>query len=59
MTLVLRLVSYLALALTVASPLLLWSGRLSVETNLHVLAVAMVLWFGSAIFWIKPEKHDA
>jgi hypothetical protein len=55
----LRLLSYLGLALSVVPPLLVWAGRLSMETNLQLLTVGMFVWFGSAIFWIKPEKHDA
>lgn len=56
---ILRVISYLGLAITVVSPLLVWAGRLTMSTNYTVLAIGMVLWFGSAIFWIKPDKHEA
>jgi len=53
---VLRLVSYLGLALSVIPPLLLWAGRIEMSTNRVLLNVGMCLWFGTAIFWIKREK---
>ena len=51
----LRIVSFVGLALTILSPLLTWGGKLNMSTNYVLLNVGMVLWFGTAIFWIK--KH--
>lgn len=59
MTLALRLISYLGLALSVVPPVLVWAGRLDMSTNYVLLNIGMVLWFGSAIFWIKPDQHEA
>jgi len=59
MTLALRLISYLGLALSVVPPVLVWAGRLDMPTNYVLLNIGMVLWFGSAIFWIKPDQHQA
>jgi len=50
-----KYISYLGLAITVAAPLLVWAGKISIEANKIILIVSMILWFGSAIFWIK---HD-
>jgi hypothetical protein len=50
-----KTISYLGLAITVAAPLLVWAGKISIETNKIMLVIGMILWFGSAIFWIK---HD-
>jgi hypothetical protein len=50
-----KAISYLALALTVAAPLLVWAGKISIEANKTLLIVGMFLWFGTAILWIK---HD-
>jgi hypothetical protein len=55
----LKLISYLGLALSVVPPLLVWTGRLDMATNYVLLNIGMVLWFGSAILWIKPDKHEA
>lgn len=52
----LRLISYAGLALTVLPAGLVFYGLLSVERFYLLAAVGMVLWFGSAVCWIKPEK---
>ena len=52
---ILKSISYLGLAITVAAPLLVWADKISIETNKTLLIIGMILWFGSAIFWIK---HD-
>ena len=51
----LKPISYLGLAITIVSPILVWNGQISVETNKTLLILGMILWFGTAIFWIK---HD-
>ena len=56
----LRVISYIGLTLTIFGPLLLWAGKLDIATNRLLLNVGMVLWFGTAIFWIRPhEEEDA
>lgn len=52
---ILQSISYVGLAITVAAPLLVWAGKISIEANKTLLILGMILWFGSAIFWIK---HD-
>jgi hypothetical protein len=54
---ILRIISYLGLAITVLAPLLLWAGKLEMATNLLLLNIGMILWFGTAIFWIKPHEE--
>lgn len=53
----LRILSYLGLAITCLAPLLLWAGKLEVSTNRILLNIGMVLWFGTAIFWIKKNEE--
>lgn len=53
---VLRIISYLGLAITIVSPILLWAGELEIATNRVLLNIGMILWFGTAVFWIK--KHE-
>ena len=55
----LETVSYLGLALTVISPLLAWYGVIAADTNRALLVVAMVMWFGTAVFWIRRGDPDA
>ena len=55
----LRLISYLGLALTIVPSLLVFAGALPHETNLRLMALGALLWFGTAVFWIKPDKTEA
>jgi len=55
---ILKAISYLGLAVTIAAPLLVWAGKLSIEANKTLLIVGMLVWFGSAVFWIKREKTE-
>ena len=55
---ILKTISYLGLAITIAAPLLVWAGKLSIEANKTLLIVGMLVWFGSAVFWIKREKTE-
>jgi hypothetical protein len=56
MNAILKTISYLGLGITVAAPLLVWAGTISIETNKALLIVGMFLWFGTAVLWIK---HDS
>lgn len=57
MTPMLKTISYLGLGLTVVAPLLMWAGMITIQTNKDLLIVGMVLWFGTAVFWIR-RRHD-
>lgn len=54
----LRLVSYLGLALTITPPVLVFAGALSHDTSLRLVGLGTILWFGTAVFWIKPDKTE-
>ena len=54
----LRLVSYLGLALTIVPSLFVFAGALTHDTNLRLMTLGAVLWFGTAVFWIKPDKTE-
>ena len=58
MTTLLRLISYTGLALTVLPALFVFSGTLSLERYHTLATVGMVLWFATAVLWIKPEKTE-
>lgn len=51
----LRLVSYSGLAISFLPALLVFQGMMAKETYFQLLLVGMLLWFGTAIFWIKPD----
>lgn len=54
----LRLVSYLGLALTVLPAFFVLAGSLSLPVYYKIINAGMVLWFATAIFWIKAEKTE-
>lgn len=55
----LKLVSFVGLALTILPAVFVFVGALPVERHYLLAAVGMALWFGSAVLWIKPEKTDS
>jgi hypothetical protein len=55
--LLLKIISYLALAGTIVPSLLVFFGDLDNQMNKSIMAVSMVIWFVTAPFWIN-EKTD-
>jgi len=53
--LVLQLISFLGLALTIIPAFLAFGDILSKETYLWLMVLGMVMWFSTAIFWIKRD----
>jgi len=53
--LILQIISFIGLALSIIPAFLLFGGMLAKDTYLLLMIVGMVLWFGSALFWIKPD----
>lgn len=58
MNTVLRIISYIGLAFSLVPAFLVWKGVITFQTDLTLLVVGMVLWFGTAIFWIKEDKTE-
>jgi len=56
MTTMLRLLSWLGLALTLGPSLLVFAGRITWETHSRLMLVGMLLWFFTAPFWMKDRK---
>ena len=54
----LRVVSFLGLALTVLLPVLALGGDLSQSTSFSLMNIGMVLWFSTAVFWIKGGQAE-
>ena len=53
-----KLLSYAGLLLTVAPAIAFLAGRISLEHHYLFMLLGMVLWFGTAGFWIKPKRND-
>jgi hypothetical protein len=52
----LQIISYAGLAMSIVPALLVYHGSISMDAYYKLMVLGMVLWFGSAIFWIKPEQ---
>lgn len=50
----LQVISFLGLALSIVPAFLVFWAIISKQTYLWLMILGMVLWFGTAIFWIKP-----
>jgi hypothetical protein len=53
---VLKTVSFLGLALSIIPAFLVFGGVVSKDVHLQVMILGMVMWFGTAIFWIKRDQ---
>jgi len=54
---VLKLVSYTGLALSLVPAFLFFAGKLDRPVYLNLLIAGMILWFATAIFWIKSDHQ--
>lgn len=54
--LLLRAVSYCGLALSIVPAVLVFTGHLSNATYMRLMIVGMVLWFATAVLWVKPDQ---
>lgn len=50
---ILKALSFLGLALTIVPSMLVFRGTIAIETHYTLMIVGMVLWFGTAPFWMK------
>ena len=50
-------VSYLALVLLVAAPILFYGEKITLETNKLLLIIATIAWFVTAIYWMNDKKQ--
>jgi len=51
----LQVVSFSGLALSVIPAFLVYGGAMEKQAYLNLMLVGMVLWFGTAIFWIRKD----
>ena len=56
---VMEIISYLALVLIVAAPVLFYSEKIDLALNKTLLTIATVIWFASALCWIGREKKES
>ncbi len=58
MNIILKIISYLALAGTIVPALLVFSGDMDLQTNKNIMAISMVVWFVTAPLWINKKSDE-
>lgn len=51
----LKLISYCGLALSIIPAFLVYHDTLSKESYFNLMILGMLLWFSTAVFWVKPD----
>lgn len=54
---ILQTISYLGLALSIIPAFLVFGGILSKKVYLGLMLVGMVLWFSTAVFWVRKDHQ--
>ncbi|MBN1764283.1 MAG: hypothetical protein JW860_03420 [Sedimentisphaerales bacterium] len=54
----LKIVSFTGLVLSVVPAFLVFGGIITKQLYLEIMFLGMVLWFSTAIFWIKKDHLD-
>ncbi len=52
---ILQAISFTGLGLSLVPSFLVFGGLLSKEMYFHCMTVGMLLWFGTAVFWIRSD----
>lgn len=55
---ILKIISLLGLVLTIVPSLLVFKGVIELKLHYNLMIVGMVLWFGSAPFWMKGKSLE-
>ena len=55
----LKIISFVGLTLTVVPSFFVWLGALPWSVHAILMAVGMVLWFGTAPFWMGKKKASS
>lgn len=52
----LKIVSFIGLGITIASPFAFFAGAVGRQIYLNLMIAGMIVWFGTAVFWIKKNS---
>jgi hypothetical protein len=55
---ILQVISFVGLALSIIPSFLVFGGALSKEIYLNLMVIGMLMWFCTAVFWIKRDHLD-
>jgi len=53
---ILKIISYLGLVLTIVPSLFVFKGVFDIKVHYYLMIVGMVLWFGTAPFYMKSKS---
>lgn len=57
--LIIKIISYLALAGTIIPSILVFAGNMDLQTNKNFMGICMIIWFITAPFWINKKSEEA
>ncbi len=55
---VLKIISCFGLVLTIIPAMLVFKGVIDIKVHYHLMIVGMIMWFGTAPFWMKGKSLD-
>ena len=57
--LIIKIISYLALAGTIIPSILVFTGGMDLQTNKYIMGICMIIWFITAPFWVNKKSEEA
>ena len=57
-TIILKFISFLALAGTIVPSILVFFGDMDLQTNKNIMAISMIIWFVTVPFWINKKAEE-
>ena len=57
-SLILKIISYLALAGTIIPSMLVFFGEMDLQTNKNIMTISMIIWFVTVPFWINKKVDE-
>lgn len=58
-SILLKFISYLALAGTIIPSMLVFFGNMDLQTNKNIMTISMIVWFATVPFWINKKVDES
>lgn len=58
MKMILKLFSFIGLALTIVPAFLVWNNNVSIDTYKNLMLIGSLTWFVSAPFWMFQKQNS-
>jgi hypothetical protein len=55
---ILKIISFVGLALTILPSILVFKGAIEMKAHFHLMAAGLLLWFVTAPFWMKNKSLE-